>query len=120
MFAKSVVQFPTLGYWPGFPQVATSPPNEFSGPFALLGGVGGCRFGGSCTGDPATLGFFDSGLDLAGWGLPEWAAVGAGAYLLFTSFLTTKRGVARVRKGIGRRASRRRRVESLKRQLSEA
>lgn len=120
MFAKQTVQFPTLGYWPGFKSVATAGVNAFTGPYTALAGLRGCGTGGSCTGDPLTLGaLFDSGLDLSGWGFGEWGIVGLGAYLLVTSFLTTKRGVSRIRKSGAARASRARRRASLQRQLKE-
>jgi len=53
-------------------------------------GLAGCPCGGG-------LGLFDSGLDPSGWGWPEFGIVGLGAYMLLSTFSTTKRAVRRVR-----------------------
>lgn len=79
--------------------------------------------GGGCWGDPATLGrlgAFESGFDLAGWGVTEWAIAAGAVYALFAVFSTTKRGVRRVRKYQAGRAARAKRRRSLQRQLQEA
>ena len=60
---------------------------------AGLGCPGGCKGG---------LGFFDSGTDISGWGLPEWGTVAIVGYMLLSTVFTTGRAVrktrARVRK----------------------
>jgi len=52
-------------------------------------GMAGCPCGG--------LGLFDSGMDPSGWGLPEFGIVALGAFMLFSTFSTTKRAARRVR-----------------------
>lgn len=143
------VEFPTLGYWPGvFSKVAQLPANEFRGPFTTLGrlgwggayafgdpvtlggGAGGessgnCPALGSagCWGDPSTLGslgFFDSGLDLGGWGVTEWLTAGAALFALYSMFSTTRRGVSRVRRSVKSSQARASRRRALQRQLEQA
>src|ERR1700690_3476412 len=55
-------------------------------------GLAGCKCGG--------LGLFDSGLDPSGWGWPEFGIVGLGAYMLLSTFMTTKRAARRVRSSV--------------------
>ena len=46
---------------------------------------GGCGCGGKCGGcggHSHGMGLFDSGMDFTQWGLPEWAAVGFGFYVV--------------------------------------
>ena len=119
MLARRNVEFPTLGYWPGFPQVATRRRDAFAGPFATLGGCtgGGCS---SDTGILGGLGYFDSGLDLAGWGVAEWGTVAGALYLLVTSLMTTGRGVRKVRRAVRARGARQARRAALMRQLQES
>jgi hypothetical protein len=52
-------------------------------------GLKGCPCGGG-------LGLFDSGLDPSGWGLPEFGIVALGAYMLASTFFTTKRAARRI------------------------
>lgn len=52
------------------------------------------------------LGLFDSGLNLSGWGWPEWLAVVLGVYVVVSVFTTSRRGY-------GRRRQRRERREDL-------
>ena len=52
-------------------------------------GLAGCPCGG--------LGLFDSGMDVSGWAWPEFAIAGIGAYMLVSTFFTTKRAARRVR-----------------------
>ena len=47
----------------------------------------------SCSG----MGFFDSGAEISGWGILEWATAGLGAYMLLSTIFTTKRAVSSVR-----------------------
>lgn len=51
-------------------------------------GLKGCPCGG--------LGLFDSGLDFSGWGMPEFAIAGLGAYMVLSTVFTTKRAARRV------------------------
>lgn len=46
------------------------------------------------------LGLFDGGLDPSTWGVGEFAAVGLGAFALFSMFSTTKRGYRAAREGV--------------------
>lgn len=62
-------------------------------------GMSGCGCGcDSCAG----IGMFDSGLDVSGWGWPEWLTAGLGVYTLFSLFSTTSRGVSAAREGVQR------------------
>lgn len=54
-------------------------------------GLGCCRDG---------LGLFDGGLDFSTWGVGEWAAVGVGAFALYSMFSTSKRGYRAAREGV--------------------
>lgn len=76
----------------------------------IQGGMSGlgcdCR---GCRG----LGLFDSGLNLAGWGWAEWAAVIVGMYVVFSVFSSTRRTVGRVRGGFRQRRQRRERRSEL-------
>jgi hypothetical protein len=60
------------------------------------------------------MGFFDSGLDLSGWGIAEWGTVLFGIYALASLFMDTKRGVGRARKGFRSRKSRRTKAADLR------
>lgn len=59
------------------------------------------------------LGLFDSGLNLSGWGWPEWLAVFVGVYVVISVFSSTRRTVGRVRSGFRQRAQRRERRSEL-------
>lgn len=80
----------------------------------------GCGCGGGCGGacHSAGLGLFDSGLDLSQWGVGEWAAVGLGAYLLVSAFGDVKRVGGRIRRSGRARATNKREVERLERELA--
>jgi len=65
-------------------------------------GCAGC--GGNC--GRCGLGLFDSGVDLSGWGIAEWAVVGIGGYALLSTVFTTQRATRRVRKSFKRYARR--------------
>lgn len=58
-----------------------------------------------CKGKCGGMGFFDSGIDPAGWGAMEWGAVLLGGYMLMSTVFTTRRA-ARV---VGRKVKRARR-----------
>lgn len=60
-------------------------------------GCSGCSCGGSCS---EGLGLFDSGMDLSGWGWPEYAIAAFGVYALFGAWTTTKRAARSVGPGI--------------------
>lgn len=108
------------------------PPYDFLAPLdsvpmpsPILGrsrGVGGCGCGGTCGGcgggghHPHGMGLFDSGLDLTGWGIPEWLTAAGGLYLLFSLFGDTKRAATGVRKY--NRAAARKRREQLRSELA--
>lgn len=51
------------------------------------------------------VGLFDSGLDVSGWGIAEWAIAGIGIYALASTFVQTKRNYQRVRRVVRRRRS---------------
>ena len=55
-------------------------------------GCGCSGLGCKCNG----LGLFDSGMDFSGWGFPEFAIVGIGAYMVLSTLSTTKRVARRV------------------------
>lgn len=61
---------------------------------------------------------FSSGADLSGWGFAEWGVIGLGAYILYSVFSTTKRGVGAVTGYRARRISRRRRRRQLREELA--
>jgi hypothetical protein len=63
--------------------------NGYKGMGCGCKGLAGCKCGG--------LGLFDTGLDFSGWGWPEFGIVGLGAYMLLSTWSTTKR--------VGRRIS---------------
>ncbi len=67
-----------------------------------LGCAGECGCGGTCGG----LGFFDSGMDVSGWGVLEWGAAALAGYVIFSTILTTKRAASRVRALPGERRKR--------------
>jgi hypothetical protein len=71
-------------------------------------GMGGCGCAGlagcPCSGG---LGLFDSGLDFSGWGVPEFAIVALGGYVLLSTVFTTQRATRRVQKSFKRYARRR-------------
>ena len=56
----------------------------------------GCAGLAGCPCDNGGLGLFDSGLDPSGWGLPEFAIVALGGYMILSTFFTTKRAARRV------------------------
>jgi hypothetical protein len=120
MLARRKVEFPTLGYWPGFQSVATRTRTAFTGPFQPLAGCPG--YGGSCTGEPVTLGaLFSSGLDVSQWGLAEWGIAAIGAYMLVSTVFTTRRGVRRIGEvRVGRRKKRAARLKAKARALEAA
>ena len=62
---------------------------------------------GLCCGGGCGLGLFDSGFDLAQWGIGEWAIAAAGVFVAFSVFATTKRGTRAVVRTIRRRRRRR-------------
>jgi hypothetical protein len=76
----------------------------------------GCGCGGQCGCSSRGLGYFDSGWDLSGWGWMEWGTVLMGAYVLISTFSTTKRGYGKVKRYAGRR----RRAARMKRTLEAA
>jgi hypothetical protein len=112
MFEQANVQFPDFGYWPGsFSAVATNSPNEFNGPFRPLGDAGGSMEMSGL----GNLGLFDSGLDLTGWGLPEYAIAGLAVWGLFAftgSAKKTVRSVGRSRRSSKRAAAARMRAQA--------
>ena len=85
-----------------------------------VSGLGGCGCGGKCGGCGDGLGLFDSGMDLASWGIKEWAVAGVGIFALFSMFSTTRRGVSAVSGGVQRRRARRRKEDDLRRRRDEA
>ena len=76
----------------------------------------GCGCGGSCQ---TGLGYFDTGWDISGWGWMEWGTVLALAYVVMSTFSTTKRGYKRAAGTIRRtrKRSQARRRERLEREL---
>jgi hypothetical protein len=64
----------------------------------------GCSGSCGCSDCKTGMGFFDTGLDFTGWGPPEWAAVGLGAYMLFSTVFTTQRAARAVGRAPGRAA----------------
>lgn len=91
--------------WPicgksGQPMVPSLPKPGFS----ISRGLG-CACGcGTC--QNRGLGYFDTGWDISGWGWMEWGTVLLGAYIVMSTFSTTKRGYKRAT-GTLRRARRR-------------
>lgn len=65
----------------------------------------------------AGLGLFETGLDLSGWGWPEYVIVGLGAYVVASTVFTTGRAVSRVRAIPGER--RRARAAAYRRKAAE-
>jgi len=68
--------------------------NQMKGLGCGCKGLAGC----GCSGG---MGLFDSGFDPSGWGWPEFAIVGLGAYMLLSTWSTTKRVGRRVRSAAG-------------------
>jgi hypothetical protein len=64
------------------------------------------------------LGIFDSGMDLSGWGIPEWLIVAVGLYGAISLFSDTKRTVGTVRKSRRSSAARAKRKKKLQEELS--
>jgi hypothetical protein len=60
----------------------------------------GCGCAGMAGCGCAGLGLFDSGLDVSGWGLPEFGIVALGGYMLMSTFFTTKRAARRVKSAV--------------------
>jgi hypothetical protein len=87
-----------------------------------LSGLGGCGCGGTCGGcgdhHLHGMGLFDTGFDLTGWGIGEWAVAGVGLYTLFKIIGDTKRVTSSVKKSSRSRAAKLRRRESLEKQLA--
>jgi hypothetical protein len=83
---------------------------------------GGCGCGGSCGGCGGShshgMGLFDTGLDLTGWGMPEYAIVGIGLYALFKIIGDTKRVSGAVRKSARSRSAKAARRAKLQQELS--
>jgi len=52
------------------------------------------------------MGLFDAGFDPTTFGIGEWAVIGIAGYMLLSTFITTKRGVSKVRSGVARRRRR--------------
>lgn len=74
----------------------------------LPGGLGCAGCGGTCGGGCARpgvgMGLFDSGLDLAGWGVGEWLTVAAGVFVVRAVFGQAGRDVKAVRRVAGRKS----------------
>jgi hypothetical protein len=52
-----------------------------------LSGLGGCGCGGTCGGcgdHSHGMGLFDTGLDMSGWGLPEYGVLAGAAFLVYS------------------------------------
>lgn len=64
-----------------------------------MGCAGGqCHCGGKCK---HGMGLFDSGMNVAGWGVPEWGLAGLGAFALFNLIsprIASRRKAARFRR----------------------
>ena len=56
-----------------------------------------CAHGGKCSGG---MGLFETGLDLTGWGWPEFAIAAFAVYASWSALVTTKRGVRAVGEGV--------------------
>ena len=59
-------------------------------PYGFASGMGACcsscTSGGPCEGGDHGMGqLFDSGTDISGWGWPEWAIVGFGAFAVLSA-----------------------------------
>lgn len=57
-----------------------------------MGCAGGCSCGGTCQ---KGLGYFDTGWDISGWGWMEWGTVAVVAYMLMSTFQTSRRSYKR-------------------------
>jgi len=66
----------------------------------------------------AGLGIFDSGMDLSGWGIPEWLIVAVGLYAGFSLFGDTRRTYGRAKRSRRSSAARARRKKQLQDELS--
>ena len=93
----------TWEYYPP-PYDFLAPADSVAMPAPVVNGLGGCHCGGTCGGcggHSHGMGLFDSGLDYSGWGLAEFAVVGAGVYLgvsLISDLFSAGRTVGRVRR----------------------
>lgn len=81
MFAAANVQWPSLGFYPGFKSLATDPGNEFDPPYKTLGDV--ILPGGSTVPFPMALDLSGS-VSIAGFQVPTLALVGGGLLLGLT------------------------------------
>ena len=77
---------------------------RFDGPVPKLPGLG-CGGSCGCSKDCGGLGFFDSGMDISGWGIAEWSTVAGLGYMVLSTVFTTKRAV----RSVGRKVRRARR-----------
>lgn len=103
-----------------FQGVATPQPAPLI-PVKGLGDCGcGCRGHGDCKPQLSGLGFFESWTDFSTWGIAEYAAIAAGAYLLLSAFGDTRRGYKRVATYRRKRAQRSERIKTARKQLAEA
>jgi hypothetical protein len=98
-------------------------------PYKFASGLGDCSCGGKCGGcgdhgmgqdssNPLSS-LFASGTDISGWGWPEWAVVGVGAFMVgsaVSNVASAGRSVSRSVSSYKRRAKKR---AALKSQLSE-
>lgn len=97
MFANSKVQWPSLGFWPGFKSLATDPGNEFDAPYKTMGDI--ALPGGASIPFPATFDLSGS-VSIGGFEVPYIALLGGGIALALV--FAGKKGGAAVRR---RRAS---------------
>jgi hypothetical protein len=84
----------------------------------LAGGLGCVQCGGTC-GQGQGLGLFDSGLDLTGWGWPEYAVAAVSVWGILGIFGSSRRAYSGVSKAVRKRKSRSSKRERLQRELSE-
>lgn len=75
-----------------------------------------CAQGGPCMGKG--MGIFDSGMDVTGWGMPEWSIVGLTAWGVLSLFGSLGRGVKRTRTAVRKYRRRSARRAELKQELA--
>lgn len=102
-----------LGAYVGTPTYFATPAGA-AGIRGLGCGCGGSRCGRGCN---CGVGYFDSGLDVSGWGWAEWLTVVGGVYVLASTVFTTSRGV----RAVGRMPAnrRKRKAAALRARASE-
>ena len=115
MFVNKTVEWPSLGYWPGFKSLATEPKDAFNAPYQGLGDV--ALPGGFSLPFPLSLDL-SSSVTIDGFDVPIVALVGVAAVAAFSLLGGKAKRAYRGRRAVS--SSRAAKVAGLRAQLAAA